>query len=61
MRYVVNDGCIGCGLCENTCPDVFSIDETGVAVVIEEEIPEEAISSALEAMANCPVEAIKES
>ena len=60
MKYVVNDGCIGCGLCENTCSDVFSIGETGVAFAIEEEIPEEAISSALEAMANCPVEAIKE-
>ena len=26
MKYVVNDGCIGCGLCEGTCPEVFSTD-----------------------------------
>ena len=27
MKYFVNDGCIGCGLCAGTCPDVFSMSE----------------------------------
>ena len=35
MKYVVNDGCIGCGLCEGTCPEVFSMTDEGVAKAIE--------------------------
>lgn len=27
MKYVVNDGCIGCGLCAGTCPEVFSMGD----------------------------------
>lgn len=30
MKYVVNDGCIGCELCEGTCPEVFSMTDKGV-------------------------------
>ena len=36
MKYVVNDGCIGCGMCEATCPEVFSMTAEGVAKAIEE-------------------------
>ena len=32
MKATVNEDCIGCGLCEGTCPDVFSISDDGVAV-----------------------------
>ena len=60
MKYFVNDGCIGCGLCAGTCPDVFSISDDGVAVAIETEVPEEAQNSAAEAKDNCPVSAIEE-
>ena len=35
MKYVVNEGCIGCGLCAGTCPAVFSMGDDGVAVAIE--------------------------
>ena len=42
MKATVNEDCIGCGLCEGTCPDVFSISDDGVAVAIEEDVPEEA-------------------
>ena len=31
MKATVNEDCIGCGLCEGTCPDVFSIGDDGVA------------------------------
>lgn len=48
MKYKVNDGCIGCGLCESTCPEVFSI-QGDVAVAIEGEVPEAALAAAAEA------------
>ena len=61
MKYYVNDGCIGCGLCVGTCPDVFSMNDDGVAVAIETEVSEEdALDSAAEAKNGCPVEAIEE-
>ena len=31
MRYVVQDGCIGCGVCASTCDAVFSIGDDGLA------------------------------
>ena len=60
MKYHVNDGCIGCGLCAGTCPEVFSMSAAGVAVAIESEVPEAALASAAEAMDGCPVGAIEE-
>lgn len=59
MKYKVNDSCIGCGLCEATCPEVFSIQDD-VAVAIDGEVPESALASAAEAKEGCPVEAIEE-
>ena len=46
MKYVVNDGCIGCGLCAGTCPEVFSMGDEGVAVATQTEVPEEALKCA---------------
>lgn len=60
MRYFVGDGCIGCGLCAGTCPEVFSMSDAGVAVAIEADVPEEVLASAAEAMDGCPVGAIEE-
>ena len=60
MKYVVNDGCIGCGLCEGTCPEVFHMTDEGIAAAIETEVPEEALASAAEAKDGCPVGAIEE-
>lgn len=60
MKYIVNEGCIGCGLCEATCPEVFSMSDAGVAVAIEGEVPEEALDTAAEAKEGCPVGAIEE-
>ncbi len=60
MKYIVNERCIGCGLCEATYPEVFSMSDAGVAVAIESEVPEEVLDTAAEAKEGCPVGAIDE-
>lgn len=59
MKFFVNDTCIGCGLCTSTCPEVFSMNGSGVAVAIEEEVPSECVESAEKAHDGCPVSAIE--
>ena len=60
MKYRVNEECIGCGLCAETCPEVLSITEKGTATAIASEVPAEAEASAAEAKEGCPVGAIEE-
>ncbi len=60
MKYVVNDGCIGCGICEGTCPEVFSMTDEGAAKAIETEVPAEHAAAAAEAKDACPVGVIEE-
>lgn len=59
MKYHVNDNCIGCGLCESTCPEVFSMNDD-VAVAIEGDVPATALATAAKAKEGCPVGAIEE-
>ncbi|HOP81288.1 MAG TPA: ferredoxin, partial [Armatimonadota bacterium] len=42
MKAIVNDGCIGDGICADTCPEVFEIGDDGLAHVIVDEVPPEA-------------------
>ena len=59
MRATIDrSGCIGCGLCTETCPEVFRLDDEGLAEVYTDPIPEGAESSALDAADNCPVSVI---
>ncbi len=58
MKYQVNDSCIGCGLCEGTCPEVFRI-ENGMAVAIDTDVDESAQTAAAQAQEECPVGAIE--
>ncbi len=60
MRYFVNENCIGCGLCINICPDVFSMSDEGVAVAVNADVPEEHKEKAKQAAESCPVDAIEE-
>ena len=53
MKYFVNDGCIGCGLCAGTCPNVFSMSDDGVAVAIETDVPEELNSLTNSNLSRC--------
>ena len=59
MKATVNEDCIGCGMCEGTCPDVFAINDDGVAEATVEEVPADAEDAALEAADNGPVSAIE--
>lgn len=60
MKFKVNENCIGCGLCANICAEVFTMSEDGTAVAIDEEVFDEELSNALEALNSCPVSAIEE-
>jgi ferredoxin len=55
---VEKDLCIGCGLCESMCPDVFETREN-VAVAKLAEVPEGFAGSAREAAEGCPVNTIR--
>ena len=57
---VDKDICIGCGACQAICPDVFEIDDDGLAVSIVEEVNEDIREDAIDAKEGCPVDAIKE-
>ena len=60
MRYFVNSSCVGCGLCEGTCPEVFHMTDEGVAEAIQEDVPEECLGTAADAQSGCPAAAIEE-
>ncbi len=58
IAKVDQDACTGCGLCEETCPEVFKMADEDTAKVIAEKIPAEAAVTCREAADDCPVEAI---
>ncbi|NMB47194.1 MAG: ferredoxin [Firmicutes bacterium] len=61
MRLIVDqDLCISCGLCIDTCPEVFDWNDDGKADVTLDPIPEDLEDSASEAQEGCPTEAIQE-
>ena len=52
---VDKDTCIGCGVCESLCPDVFKMNDENKAEVLEAETD---ASCAEDAASSCPVNAI---
>ena len=57
-RVWIDEGCTQCGLCEETCPDVFEMSDDAAEVKDDADLQanEEAIKEAAE---NCPVEVIQ--
>lgn len=61
MKLEVNqDTCIGCGACQAICPEVFEINDDGLATTIVDTIEEDVQDAAIDAKEGCPVNAIEE-
>lgn len=59
MRPVVDrDLCTGCGVCEQECPELFSVGDDGLALVIAQDPGPELFDCARAAEDLCPVDAI---
>ena len=54
--YIDTDECIGCGVCSDSCPDVFGMTDDNIAEIINMEgASEEEIQDAMD---SCPVNCI---
>ena len=56
MNVSVNENCIGCGLCNSICPEVFKMGDDGLAHPDSNDA--DYLSAAQEARDSCPVSAI---
>jgi ferredoxin len=55
-KVIIDEGaCVGCGLCVNSCPDVFEMTEDGIAKVKANEC---ANCDLHEISSQCPVNCI---
>ena len=60
MRAIVDeDACTGCGLCADNCPEVFELNDDGIAMVLLDPVPPASAEAAREAADTCPVDAIE--
>lgn len=59
MKAVIDrDGCISCGVCPETCPEVFQMADDGKAEVIGSSVPAGLEGQVEEAVDGCPVSVI---
>ncbi|MBS7632243.1 ferredoxin [Candidatus Bathyarchaeota archaeon] len=68
MKVSINrEECIGCGVCEALCPEVFKLQEDGKSAIIEKyrkssqatgEVGDDLASCVENAKASCPVSVI---
>ncbi len=57
MKVKIEDSCTACGLCVDTCPDVFQMGDVMAEVVVDK-VPAELEDAVQQAADECPVEAI---
>ena len=57
MKARIEDTCTACGLCCDTCPDVFEMGDD-IATVLLSEVPEQYRELVQQAADECPVGAI---
>ncbi len=57
MKATVTDDCTACGLCVDTCPEVFEMGDTKAEVKVDV-VPAEAEDACRDSAEGCPVNAI---
>ena len=57
MQVRIEDTCTACGLCVDTCPEVFTMGDE-IAEVLANPVPPEQEETVQQAADECPVEAI---
>ena len=57
MKAIVQDGCISCGLCVVSCPEVFRMNDDGLAEAYSD-VTETNQEDASAARDGCPVSVI---
>lgn len=57
MIVHIEDNCTACGLCVDTCPEVFQMGSEHAEVIVKE-VPAELEELVQQAADECPVEAI---
>ena len=57
MKVRIEDTCTACGLCVDTCPEVFEMG-SDIAEVTVDEVPSEFEEAAQQAADECPAEVI---
>jgi len=57
MKVKIEDTCTACGLCVETCPEVFEMGPD-IAQVVDADVPPEFEDAVQQAADECPVEAI---
>lgn len=59
MKVTVDQSlCSGCGLCVETCPEVFELGDDSLAIVLVKTVPIEMEDACRDAADQCPMEAI---
>ena len=57
MRVRIEDTCTSCGLCVDTCPEIFEMGDDMAQVKVDT-VPEDLEDTAQQAADECPVNAI---
>ena len=57
MKVRIEDTCTACGLCVETCPEVFAMGDD-MAEVLVDQVPAEHKETTQQAADECPAEAI---